>query len=52
MSAESTVLYDAPGPRARARNRLMAILFIAVLAAIAIYVISVLAANEQFTGEK
>lgn len=52
MSAESTVLYDAPGPRARTRNRLTAILFIAVLAAIAIYVIAVLAANEQFTGEK
>jgi glutamate transport system permease protein len=52
MSADSTVLYDAPGPRARARNRLLAVAFLAVLAAIAIYVIVVLAANEQFTAEK
>ena len=52
MSADSTVLYDAPGPRARTRNRLLAIAFIAVLAAIAINVIAVLAANEQFTAEK
>ncbi|GAC82956.1 glutamate ABC transporter permease protein [Gordonia paraffinivorans NBRC 108238] len=52
MSAESTVLYDAPGPRARARNRITAVVFIGLLVAALVYVIAVLASNEQFTAEK
>ncbi|MEO9328684.1 amino acid ABC transporter permease [Gordonia aurantiaca] len=52
MSAESTVLYDAPGPRARARNRVTAVVFIGLLVAALVYVIAVLASNEQFTAEK
>ncbi|WP_168699270.1 amino acid ABC transporter permease [Gordonia paraffinivorans] len=52
MSAESTVLYDAPGPRARARNRITAVVFIGLLIAALVYVIAVLASNEQFTAEK
>ncbi|MCH5642478.1 MULTISPECIES: amino acid ABC transporter permease [unclassified Gordonia (in: high G+C Gram-positive bacteria)] len=52
MSADATVLYDAPGPKARMRNRIIAVVFIAVLIAIAAWVIIVLAGNDQFLGEK
>ncbi|NLG45381.1 amino acid ABC transporter permease [Gordonia sp. (in: high G+C Gram-positive bacteria)] len=52
MSDQATVLYDAPGPRARLRNRIVAVVFIAVLLAIAAYVIVVLADNGQLDAEK
>ncbi|MGB3699250.1 MAG: amino acid ABC transporter permease [Gordonia sp. (in: high G+C Gram-positive bacteria)] len=51
MSDESTVLYDAPGPRARIRNRITAVVFIAILAAIAAYVIVILADNGQLDAD-
>ncbi|WP_347954353.1 amino acid ABC transporter permease [Gordonia aichiensis] len=51
MSDESTVLYDAPGPRARIRNRITAVVFIAILAAIAAYVIVILADNGPLDAD-
>ena len=50
--AGATVLYDAPGPKAKVRNQITAVAFIAILAAIAIWVIVTLASNDQFAGEK
>ncbi|WP_026917734.1 amino acid ABC transporter permease [Gordonia shandongensis] len=52
MSDESTVLYDAPGPRARLRNTITAVLFVVILAAVLAYVITILAGNDQLTAEK
>ncbi|MDY6811020.1 ABC transporter permease subunit [Gordonia sp. HNM0687] len=52
MSANATVLYDAPGPKARRRNAIIAVVFIAILVAIAAYVLWVLAGNDQLTAEK
>ena len=52
MSDKATVLYDAPGPRARVRNAIVAVVFIAILVAIFAYVIAVFAGNDQFTAEK
>lgn len=51
-TATSTVLYDAPGPRARARNNIIAVAFVLVIGAVGASVIIALAANDQFTGEK
>ncbi|MFW0790341.1 amino acid ABC transporter permease [Gordonia sp. CPCC 205333] len=52
MSAEATVLYDAPGPKARVRNNIIAVVFVAIVVAIAAYVIIVLADNGQLDSEK
>ncbi|MFT4086936.1 MAG: amino acid ABC transporter permease [Gordonia sp. (in: high G+C Gram-positive bacteria)] len=52
MSAEATVLYDAPGPRGRMRNRIIAATFLVVLVAVLVYVVSTLADNGQMTSEK
>ncbi|GAA3716528.1 amino acid ABC transporter permease [Gordonia hankookensis] len=52
MSSNATVLYDAPGPKARIRNRIIAIVFIAILIAIAAYVLYILGGNDQLTSEK
>ncbi|RPA19564.1 amino acid ABC transporter permease [Gordonia sp. OPL2] len=52
MSADATVLYDAPGPKARLRNRIIAAVFIAILVAVAVYVLVILAGNDQLSGEK
>ncbi|MGV9673301.1 amino acid ABC transporter permease [Gordonia sp. NPDC003504] len=48
----ATVLYDAPGPKARVRNAIIAVVFVAIIVAILAYVIVVLANNGQLTGEK
>ncbi len=48
----STVLYDAPGPRANARNRVLSILTALVGAAAIGFVLWRLAATGQFTAEK
>jgi glutamate transport system permease protein len=50
--SSATVLYDAPGPKARRRNRLIAVAFAVVLLAVSIYVIVALAGNGQLTNEK
>ena len=48
----STVLYDAPGPKARVRNNIIAVVFIVVLVALFAWVITAFAANGQFDQEK
>ncbi len=54
MSAKSTstVLYDAPGPKARVRNNIIALAFIVVLVGLLAWVITVFASNGQFEQEK
>lgn len=52
MSAQASVLFDAPGPKARFRYRITAVVFIALLVAVAAYIIWILAGNDQFAGEK
>ncbi|AUH69224.1 MULTISPECIES: amino acid ABC transporter permease [Gordonia] len=51
MSDQSTVLYDAPGPHARRRNLITAVVFVVILIAIAAYIIKVLADNGQFESD-
>lgn len=48
----ATVLYDAPGPKARIRNAIIAAIFLAVIIAVVVYVLVVLTDNDQLTGEK
>ncbi len=52
MSDSATVLYDAPGPKARRRNLGIALIFGAILLAVAVFVIVTLAGNDQLTSEK
>ncbi|MEV8588418.1 amino acid ABC transporter permease [Streptomyces sp. NPDC051180] len=48
----SSVLYDTPGPRARRRNVLYTIGFLAVLALVAWWVLTALADKNQLAAEK
>ncbi len=48
----SSVLYDAPGPRARRRNVLYTVVFLAVLALLAWWVVSAMADKNQLTSAK
>ncbi len=50
--SDATVLYDAPGPRARVRNLVIAVIGGVLLAAAVFVVIRALAVKEQLTGEK
>ncbi len=52
MSAEATVLYDAPGPRARVRNRAIAAVFGLAVIALVAWILWVLGGNGQLTAEK
>lgn len=52
MSAQATVLYDAPGPKARVRNNIVAAVFVVIVVAVGAYIIMVLADNGQFDAEK
>ncbi|WP_078315722.1 amino acid ABC transporter permease [Mycobacterium sp. D16Q16] len=52
MTGSATVMYDAPGPKARAVNRIIAVAFTAFVGAAAAWVIWTLVANEQLTAEK
>jgi glutamate transport system permease protein len=52
MSAEASVLFDAPGPRARRRHRTIAVLGSIGILALLYLVISALAAKGQFTADK
>ncbi|MGW7517127.1 amino acid ABC transporter permease [Streptomyces sp. NPDC054796] len=47
----SSVLYDAPGPKARARNRVYAVLGTVAIAALLVFVVIRLADKGQFAGE-
>ncbi|MDK1476435.1 amino acid ABC transporter permease [Streptomyces sp. 549] len=48
----NTVLYDAPGPKAKARNVLYTVVFLVVLAAVCWWVIDTVAAAGQLEWEK
>jgi glutamate transport system permease protein len=47
-----SVLYDAPGPKAKARNVLYTVLFLVAFAAVAWWVVDTLNASNQLTQEK
>jgi glutamate transport system permease protein len=48
----SSVLFDTPGPRAKRRNVLYTIAFVAVLGVVAYWVLSALAAKNQLDADK
>lgn len=48
----SSVLYDVPGPRAVARNRVIGVVTILVVAAVVAFLVWRLAATGQFSAEK
>ncbi|MCT2590569.1 amino acid ABC transporter permease [Streptomyces sp. N2-109] len=50
--SDLSVLYDAPGPRARARNWLYTVLFFALLALVLWWVLSAMADKDQLTADK
>ncbi|SIR86244.1 amino acid ABC transporter permease [Williamsia sterculiae] len=50
--SSATVLYDAPGPKARIRNLAIAVVFGLVVVGVVTWVLVVLAGNDQLTGEK
>ena len=52
MSAQASVLYDAPGPRARVRNLITAVVTVLVFVAIMSWVLWKFAAAGQFTAAK
>ncbi len=52
MSAGSSVLFDAPGPRARVRNRLISVVSVALVLAVAWFVLVQLQAKGQLTAAK
>ena len=52
MSANATVLYDAPGPKARIRNRIIAAIFGIAVIALVTWIVLVLQDNGQLTAEK
>ncbi|MGW6539840.1 amino acid ABC transporter permease [Streptomyces sp. NPDC055051] len=48
----SSVLYDVPGPKAKRRNVLYTIVFLAVMGLVAYWVLSAMADKDQLTAEK
>ncbi|MFI8368159.1 amino acid ABC transporter permease [Streptomyces sp. NPDC085466] len=48
----SSVLYDVPGPKAKRRNVLYTIVFLAVMGLAAYWVLSAMAEKDQLTAEK
>lgn len=50
--SSSNVLYDAPGPRAKRRNALYTVLFLAGLALVAWWVLGTMAEKNQLAAEK
>ncbi|GAA4897957.1 amino acid ABC transporter permease [Streptomyces coeruleoprunus] len=48
----TSVLYDTPGPKAKRRNVLYTVVFLAVLAAVGWWVLSVMAEKDQLTADK
>ena len=49
---EPTVLYDAPGPRGRRRNRLLTVVFAVAFAAAAAWVVWALGQKGQWAAQK
>jgi len=52
MSAHGTVLYDAPGPRAKALHRILSVVVVALLVLVGWIVYRALDANGQLTAAK
>jgi glutamate transport system permease protein len=52
MSSEASVLFDAPGPKARLRYNLVAVVGGLLIAALLFLLVRALAAKGQFTGER
>jgi glutamate transport system permease protein len=52
MSAEASVLFDAPGPKARLRHNIMAVVGGLAIAALIVLLIRALAAKGQFTAAR
>ena len=52
MSAVTTVLFDAPGPQARLRHRVLTVIGALAIAALLLVLIRELAAKDQLTAEK
>lgn len=52
MSASPSVLFDAPGPRARIQHRIIAIVFGAALIAVIAWVLRILNENGQLAADK
>lgn len=52
MSERASVLYDIPGPKAKRLNLIFSVVFAALLALVAWWVISVLVSKNQLTAEK
>jgi len=52
VSAVTTVLYDVPGPRGRARNRVLGVLGVVLVVAVVAFVVYRLAATGQFEARK
>ncbi|MFT3715006.1 MAG: amino acid ABC transporter permease [Gordonia sp. (in: high G+C Gram-positive bacteria)] len=52
MSTQATVLYDAPGPKATIRNRIIAGVFTVAIVALIAWIVTILARNGQMTSEK
>lgn len=50
--SDLSVLYDAPGPRAKVRNWVYTVVFLAVLALAAWWVLSTMAEKDQLAGNK
>ncbi|PVZ14343.1 amino acid ABC transporter permease [Actinomycetospora cinnamomea] len=51
MSAPTAVLFDVPGPRARARNAVAGVVTLAVVAALVVFIIVRLAVTGQFDAD-
>jgi glutamate transport system permease protein len=49
---QATILYDAPGPRARRRNRIIGVVGAAVLVALLAYVVVRFSSTGQLSGKK
>ncbi len=52
MSAEVSVLFDAPGPKARLRYNIIAVVGGLAIAALLVLLVRALAAKDQFTAAK
>jgi glutamate transport system permease protein len=50
--SQATVLYDAPGPRGRRRNRVLTVVFTIVFAAVAVAVVWKLGQKNQWAAQK
>ncbi|NJQ01930.1 amino acid ABC transporter permease [Streptomyces zingiberis] len=50
--SDLSVLYDAPGPRAKTRNILYTVLFVVVMALVVWWVLAIMADKGQLAGEK